>query len=80
MVVIICVKIDSPVDRVNHVSLLTPGKGGPFRKRKPFHPKGSTGSGTATIGENIFCSDGEMRPKDRNIMKRKKLFKRMAEE
>jgi hypothetical protein len=28
------------VDRVNYVSLLTPGKGGSFRKRKPFHPKG----------------------------------------
>ena len=40
LVVIICAKIDSPVDRVNYVSLLTPGKGGSFRKRKPFHPKG----------------------------------------
>jgi hypothetical protein len=32
------------------------------------------------MGYDIFCSDSEMRPKDRNIMKKKKLFKRMAEE
>ena len=39
-----------------------------------------TGSGAATIGYDIFCSDSKMRLKERNINKRKKLFERMAEE